>query len=162
MPPIRLPAGTNSDMGSAIRLKFTNAPPMATPSTRSEATNSCVDCQPIARTALSSPLRICSYVVMCASIRLVVSRAAATDLPASAALSLSSFNIGAMPFRILCRLAVESRYSCRAFFSPDLAVLWISSSTFLTTLSAFCGILATAAVASAHPGGVGAALPHSL
>ena len=162
MPPMRLPAGTNSDMGSAIRLKFTNAPPMATPSTSSEATKSCVDCQPIARTALSSPLRICSYVVMCASIRLVVSRAAATDLPASEAYLPTSFHIGAMPLRILCRFAVASRYSCSAFFSPDLAELWISSRTFFTTSLLFAGILATAAVASAQPGGEGAALPHSL
>ncbi len=75
--------------------------------------------------------------------RLVVSSAAPTDLPASAAFSFSSFNIGAMPFRILCRLAVPSRYSCNAFFSPDFAVLWISSRTFFTTLSPFAGILST-------------------
>ena len=161
-PPMRLPEGTSSDIGRAMRLKFTNAPPIATPSTRSEATKSCVDCQPCARTALSSPLRICSYVVMCASMRLVVSSAAPTDLPASEAYCLSSFTIGAMPPRILCRLAVASRYSWRAFFSPDLAVLWISSSTFFTTLSPVAGIFATAAVASAQPGGVGAALPQSL
>ncbi len=40
MPPMRLPAGTSSDIGSAMRLKFTNAPPTATPSTSSEATKS--------------------------------------------------------------------------------------------------------------------------
>ena len=39
MPPRRAPAGTSSDMGSAINWKFTNAPPSATAVTRSEVRN---------------------------------------------------------------------------------------------------------------------------
>ena len=64
MPPIRLPDGTSSLIGSAIRLKFTNAPPIATANTSTETTNSCVELQPSARTSFSSPLRIFSYEAM--------------------------------------------------------------------------------------------------
>ena len=60
MPPMRLPEGTSSDIGSAMRLKFTNAPPMATASTISDTTKSWVDAQPKERTTLASLLRICS------------------------------------------------------------------------------------------------------
>jgi len=88
---------------------------------------------------------------------LVVSSAAPTDLPASAAVLLQLLQHRAMPFRILCRLAVASRYSCSAFFSPDLAVLWDLLEHLLHTFVAGRRILATAAVASAQPGGVGAA-----
>ena len=39
-PPMRAPAGTSSDMGSAMSWKLMKAPPRAMPSTRSEITKS--------------------------------------------------------------------------------------------------------------------------
>ena len=64
MPAMRLPEGTSSLIGSAIRLKFTNAPPIATAITSTETTNSCVELQPSARTSLASAARTFSYDAM--------------------------------------------------------------------------------------------------
>ena len=61
MPPMRLPEGTSSLIGRAMRLKLTNAPPIAMARTRSETTKSWVEAQPTARMALGSDLRIFSY-----------------------------------------------------------------------------------------------------
>src|SRR4051812_4539503 len=60
-PPMRLPEGTSSLIGRAMRLKFTNAPPMAMASTSRDTTKSCVEAQPTARMAFGSDLRIFSY-----------------------------------------------------------------------------------------------------
>src|SRR2546426_32742 len=57
MPPMRLPEGTSSLIGSAIRLKFTNAPPIATAMISTETTKSCVEDQPSERIALPSAAR---------------------------------------------------------------------------------------------------------
>ena len=61
MPPMRAPAGTSSDMGSAISWKFTNAPPSATPSTRVETTKSFVAENVSARAATSCSFETFSY-----------------------------------------------------------------------------------------------------
>ena len=161
MPAMRLPEGTSSLIGSAIRLKFTNAPPIATAITSSETTKSCVAFQPRARVAFSSAARTLSYDVMKPSMRLVASRAPETARATSAAIFCISFHAGAIAERILCLFAVASRNSCSAFFSPAIADFWISSSTFFTMPSGVGGIFATAATASVQPGAAGAAVPHS-
>ena len=96
------------------------------------------------------------------SMRRVDSSAAPTALPVSPVRCFSSFHIGAMLPRTLCRAAVDSRNSFSAFFSPSTAERWISSSSFCTTRSPVGGIFATAAAASPQPGAVGAEVPASL
>jgi len=154
MPPMRLPAGHQLGHGQRDEVEVHERATHSDAEPRSEATKSLRGLPAHSRrTALSSPLRICSY-PSCAGRCAWSSPSAARPTCRIGRFSFSSFNIG-HAVRILCRLAVASRYSCSAFFSPDLAVLWISSSNLLHTLSPVAGILA-------QPGGLRAPSPAAV